>query len=186
MKSQKSGLDESDLNRIIAPEIKNDQFYKIIKRLAANETLKTVLEIGSSAGGGSTEAFVAGLSQNPGSPKLFCIEVSKPRFKKLQETYKPYPFVHCYNLSSVTIDQFPTPEAVTAFYNEVSSGLRKFPLPSVLDWLRQDIQYVREIGRRSWRHCEDQSRSQHRNLRYGADRWIGVHGRGGIRTDQRR
>ncbi len=46
----------------------------------------------------------------------------------------------------MTIDQFPKPEAVKAFYNEVPSGLRKFPLPLVLDWLRQDIQYVRDSG----------------------------------------
>jgi glycosyltransferase involved in cell wall biosynthesis len=143
---QRSGLDQSDLNRIIAPEIKNDDFYELIKRLAATETLEAVLEIGSSAGGGSTEAFVEGLSQNPKSPKLFCIEISKPRFEKLREAYKFCPFVHCYNLSSVSADQFPSPETVATFYREVPSGLRKFPLSLVLDWLRQDIQYVREAG----------------------------------------
>lgn len=144
--SHQRGLDNSELNRVIAPEIKADAFYDIIKHLAATETLAAVLEIGSSSGGGSTEAFVAGLLQNPGSPKLFCIEVSKPRFQQLQETYRPHPFVHCYNRSTVTANQFPTPEAVATFYHEVPSGLRKFPLPMVLDWLRQDIQYVRESG----------------------------------------
>jgi hypothetical protein len=146
MRSDQRGLEDSELNRVIAPEIKADAFYDIIKRLAATETLETVLEIGSSSGGGSTEAFVAGLSQNLGSPKLFCIEISKPRFQQLQETYKSYNFVHCYNLSTVRADQFPTPEAVTAFYKEVPSNLRKFPLPSVLDWLHQDIRYVRDSG----------------------------------------
>ena len=89
---------------------------------------------------------MAGLSQNPGSPKLFCIEISKPRFQKLQETYKAYPFVHCYNRSTVCLEQFPTPDAVATFYHDVPSGLRKYPLPLVLDWLRQDVQYVREAG----------------------------------------
>jgi glycosyltransferase involved in cell wall biosynthesis len=146
MRSYKRGLETSDLNRVIAPEIKADAFYDIIRHLASTETLETVLEIGSSSGGGSTEAFVAGLSQNPGSPKLFCIEISKPRFQKLQETYESFPFVYCYNCSTVSVEQFPTPETVTTFYHEVSSSLRKFPLPLVLDWLRQDIQYVRESG----------------------------------------
>jgi glycosyltransferase involved in cell wall biosynthesis len=146
MHRNQRGLDESDLNRLIAPEIRNDAFYEMIRHLAATEDLKTVLEIGSSAGEGSTEAFVAGLAQNPGSPKLFCIEISKPRFQRLQETYKAYPFVHCYNRSSVSIDQFPTSDTVATFYNEVPCGLQKFPLTLVLDWLRQDIQYVRESG----------------------------------------
>ena len=146
MLSNRPGLDHSDLSQVIAPEIKADAFYEIIRHLSATETLEAVLEIGSSSGEGSTEAFVAGLAQNPGSPKLFCIEISKPRFQKLQETYKSYPFVHCYNRSTVSIEQFPKPETVATFYHEVPSGLRKFPLPLVLDWLRQDVQYVRESG----------------------------------------
>jgi glycosyltransferase involved in cell wall biosynthesis len=146
MLSRRRTLDQSDLSRVIAPEIKADAFYEIIRRLAATEVLETVLEIGSSSGGGSTEAFVAGLSGNRSTPKLFCIELSKPRFSALQEAYRSYPFVHCYNRSTVRVDQFPTPEAVATFYHTVPSGLRKFPLPLVLDWLRQDVQYVRESG----------------------------------------
>ena len=139
-------VEEFDLNRLIVPEIKDDHFYDTIKRLAATEALATVLEIGSSAGEGSTAALVAGLSINPGSPKLFCIEISRPRFRQLQETYSSYPFVHCYNSSSVSVDEFPTPAAVAEFYHNVPCGLQKFPLPLVLDWLRQDVQYVRDAG----------------------------------------
>ena len=140
------GVHDSALNRLIAPEIKADALYALIKHLAATEVLDNVLEIGSSSGGGSTEAFVAGLSQNSGHPKLFCIEVSKPRFEKLQQTYQSYPFVHCYNRSTVSIEQFPSPETVATFYREVQTNLQSFRLPVVLDWLRQDIQYVREAG----------------------------------------
>jgi glycosyltransferase involved in cell wall biosynthesis len=146
MRDHQPVLADSGLNQVIAPEIKADGFYDIIKRLAATETLEAVLEIGSSSGEGSTEAFVSGLAQNSGSPKLFCIEISKPRFDRLQAAYQSYPFVHCYNRSTVGVEQFPTPATVAAFYNDVPSGLRKFPLPLVLDWLRQDVQYVRESG----------------------------------------
>ncbi len=146
MRSQLKGLEDSDLNRVIAPEITSDAFYEMIKHLAATETLSSVLEIGSSSGGGSTEAFVSGLARNPGAPKLFCIEVSKVRFENLRDAYKSHPFVHCYNGSTVRADQFPSPETVTAFYHKIGANLRKFPLPLVLDWLRQDIQYVREAG----------------------------------------
>jgi hypothetical protein len=66
MSSHQKDLAESDLNRVIAPEITGDAFYETIRHLAATENLATVLEIGSSSGGGSTEAFVAGLARNPG------------------------------------------------------------------------------------------------------------------------
>jgi glycosyltransferase involved in cell wall biosynthesis len=136
----------SELERIIPPEIKGDAFYRLIRDLAATEELRHVLEIGSSAGGGSTEAFVAGLSQNPGSPRLHCIEVSKPRFEVLRQTYADRPFVQCYNMSSVAPEEFPSEAEVTAFYRDETSGLTKYPLPEVLRWLAQDIAYVREAG----------------------------------------
>ena len=81
---------------------------ELIKRLSASEPLQYVLEIGSAAGGGSTEAFVAGLSQNPAAPTLFCVEISRTRFKVLQDTYKHLNFVKCYNMSTVSVDEFPT------------------------------------------------------------------------------
>ncbi|WP_198372940.1 glycosyltransferase family 4 protein, partial [Roseomonas rosulenta] len=137
---------DSELDRIIPPEIKDDAFYRLIRDLAANEKLRYVLEIGSSAGGGSTEAFVAGLASNPGQPKLFCIEVSKPRFEVLRQTYADRPFVHCYNMSSVAVEEFPPAAEVERFYREEASGLTKFPLPEVLRWREQDIAYVRDAG----------------------------------------
>ena len=146
MPDNAGSLELSELNKVIAPEIKHDRFYDLIRTLAATERLENVLEIGSSSGAGSTEAFVAGLSQNPGAPKLFCIEVSKPRFEELRRAYAGKPFVHCYHGSSISVDEFPDPKAVADFYHRVDCGLRKYPLPQVLGWLAQDIQYVAEAG----------------------------------------
>ena len=146
MTSHSKPLSESDLERIIPPEIKDDEFYQLIESLARTEKLRYVLEIGSSAGGGSTEAFVKGLKDNPNNPLLFCIEISRPRFKQLADTYKAYDFVRCYNLSSVSVEEFPSPDTVANFYTREESGLKRYPLPLVLNWLQQDMQYVREAG----------------------------------------
>lgn len=139
-------VSESELNNIIAPEIKYDDFYQAIQRLASDSRVKTVLEIGSSSGQGSTEAFVKGLRNNPGSPQLFCMEVSKPRFEKLKGYYAEESFVHCYNVSSVALDAFPSPLQVEHFYHLRETPLNQYPVEQVVGWLQQDIDYVRDSG----------------------------------------
>jgi glycosyltransferase involved in cell wall biosynthesis len=139
-------LAKSDLNQIIPAEIKRDRFYELISWISATADIRHVLEIGSSAGGGSTEAFVRGLAANPNRPALFCIELSRPRFAVLQETYAQYPFVHCLNMSSVGVDEFPSEEALKKFYATENSRLKQFPLEEVLRWRRQDIEYVSQSG----------------------------------------
>lgn len=149
MQDDNSRLEDSELQRLIPAEIRNDEFHRLIQALSATEQLRHVLEIGSSCGEGSTDAFVTGLLQNANRPQLYCIEVSKTRFAVLKEHYKDAGFVHCYNGSSVRMDEFPTPETISDFYNGHDTALRNFGLPLVLSWLRQDIQYVREAGVRT-------------------------------------
>jgi FkbM family methyltransferase len=139
-------VSNSELNFLIPPEIKHDEFYAIIQEIARTEDIKTVLEIGSSSGGGSTEAFVTGLRDNPNQPTLFCMEVSQPRFAELRKRYEHEKFVKCYNVSSVAIEEFPDRAEVIDFYNNSNSDLKKFPLEQVLGWLQQDIEYVRNAG----------------------------------------
>lgn len=139
-------LTNSELNYLIAPEIKNDEFYAAIQKIAREEDIKTVLEIGSSSGEGSTEAFVTGLRSNPHQPKLFCMEVSKTRFVALQQRYKDDSFVKCYNVSSVPINAFPKEKEVIDFYNKNQTNLNFFPLERILGWLQQDIEYVKYSG----------------------------------------
>jgi hypothetical protein len=136
----------SGLNNIIAPEISGDRFHASISWLSEHEELRTVLEIGSSAGGGSTTAFVEGLSRNPGRPTLYCMELSIPRFEKLRRTYSECDFVSCYNVSSVALERFPSEQDVAEFYNSQVSVLNQWPLEQVIGWLRQDIEYVASSG----------------------------------------
>lgn len=136
----------SELNCLIPPEIKNDDFYAIIQQLARTEDIKTVLEIGSSSGGGSTEAFVTGLRENPNQPKLFCMEVSQTRFAELNKRYEHESFVKCYNVSSVAIEEFPDRSEVIKFHENTTGNLKAYPLERVLGWLQQDIEYVKNSG----------------------------------------
>ena len=144
--NMKSEIIDSELNYLIPPEIKNDDFYAAIQKISRDEDIQTVLEIGSSSGGGSTEAFVTGLRNNSKKPKLFCMEVSKTRFAELKNRYKNDWFVRCYNVSSVCLEQFPKKEEVIDFYHNTQNNLRLYPLEQVLGWLDQDIEYVINSG----------------------------------------
>nr|MDJ0520330.1 FkbM family methyltransferase [Trichodesmium sp. MO_231.B1] len=139
-------LNKSPLERIIPPEIKNDEFYKTIELIAREEDIITVLEIGSSSGSGSTEAFVTGLRNNPNNPQLFCMEISQSRFNALEERYKNYPFVNCYHVSSVPLESFPTEDEIQKFYQNNQTNLNLYPLQQVLDWWRQDTEYLKKSG----------------------------------------
>jgi len=121
----------SGLDRIILPEIKDDPFYYDIYDLSKNSSIKTILEIGSSSGDGSTEAFVKGIKLNPNSPILYCIEISNTRFAALKKRYENNPSVKCYHVSSIRLEDFPSEDLFT--------GL-------LLDWLKQDIAYVKSSG----------------------------------------
>jgi hypothetical protein len=158
----------SGLDRLIPPEIKNDRFSRTIAEIAATPGVKEILEIGASSGGGSTEAFVSGALRNPdGRPRIHCIEVSEARFAALRDRWRSHGFVHCYNVSSVPIESFPSAEEVTRFHRDVRSKLRKNRLQKVLGWLQQDLDYLRDHGLS--RHGIREIREEH-----GIDRFDAV------------
>lgn len=131
---------------LIPPEITNDRLSRAIVEVAATPGVHEILEIGSSSGAGSTEAWVLGALRNPVCPRVHCIEVSTVRHAALAERWQDHPFVHTYNVSSVPLESFPTPDDVTAFYRGVRSKLRRTPLDVVLGWLQADLAYVSEHG----------------------------------------
>ena len=134
----------SELDALIAPEIKNDEFFKALTEVAARQDVRTILEVGASSGEGSTEALVTGALQNPSAPQLYCLEVSRVRFEALTRRWAARPWIHCYNLSSVPLEEFPSRQQVIDFYNTQPSRLRRFHLGEILRWLEQDAAYLRE------------------------------------------
>jgi hypothetical protein len=70
------------------------------------------------------------------------MELSKPRFARLQKHYAKNPSVVCYNVSSVPLEDFPKEEEVLSFMRTVKTSLRGFTEKEVMHWLREDIDYV--------------------------------------------
>ncbi|HEY5236246.1 MAG TPA: hypothetical protein VIJ14_08725 [Rhabdochlamydiaceae bacterium] len=133
----------TQIDQIIPPEIKQDVFFDAIYRLARSERLETILEIGSSSGEGSTEAFVKGINENPFHPTLYCMEVSTVRFKALKDRYSTNRSVVCHHVSSVPVESFPSEEEVLTFMKTVNTSLRGYDPAEVISWLRRDIDYVK-------------------------------------------
>ena len=133
-------------DRIIPPEIKGDDFYHAIRHLASTEKFDSVLEIGSSSGGGSTEAFVSGFANNTHKPVFYCMEISKTRFDVLKNLQSAYDFVNCYNVSSVPLSALPREDEVIKFYHQTPTTLNNYPLELVLSWLREDIKNISTSG----------------------------------------
>jgi len=136
---------KSDLDRVIVPEVYQDSFYDAILNLAKVADVETILEIGSSSGDGSTDAIAKGIKENPRNIKLFCTELSNARFPLLKKRYANNPNVHCYQVSTVPLEAFPSENEVIQFLRSVKTPLRKFGVKEVLRWLRQDIAYVSKV-----------------------------------------
>ena len=137
---------ELDISNMIIADIKYDELYDTIQAIAREETLQTILEIGSSTGQGSTEAFALGIQDNPNQPILFCVEVLKALFRELQKRYADNPQIKCYNASTVSWNQFPSEAEVIQFYDSVPTNLRNYSLELVLEWLQRDREYVKNSG----------------------------------------
>lgn len=127
---------------IISPEIKNDSFYFDIIHLIENENIENILEIGASSGCGSTEAIITGKNKSKNNPKVFSIEVCTERFELLKKRYENESNFYPYNISSVSLNDFPSKDEVIDFCNREVTILKKDTIPAVMSWYESDIQYI--------------------------------------------
>jgi hypothetical protein len=135
----------SGLDIIIDPEVnQNTQSYYVIQDYLKKVPVKTIIEIGASSGGGTTEALIKGITSRfyTEGIKMASVEVSRARFKNLKERYIGISFFTPYNISSLPLSRFPSEEQVAKFIKE--TGIHGGNVEVVLDWLRQDIQYVKD------------------------------------------
>ncbi len=128
------------LETIISPEVINDELSAWLTTLAARADVHTILEVGSSDGRGSTTALVEGMRQNPNDPSLYCIEMSGTRFNALYERFGKVPSMYFSWGSAVGLSGYMTEPEVRKFYTEHSTNLNKYPIETVVGWLKHDIE----------------------------------------------
>jgi hypothetical protein len=127
---------------IISPEIKYDLFYNnIIELISKSDDITNILEIGASSGDGSTEAFIIGKKNK--NIKLFSIEVCTERFDLLKNRYIDDNNFYPYNISSVSLIDFPSKEDIIEFHNTINSILSNTNINTILSWYDNDISYIK-------------------------------------------
>lgn len=135
----------SKLETQILPEIVNDELFDTLESLASQADIKTVLEIGTGSGEGSTLAIFKGLSRNKNKNISFhTIEISKQRAESVIERYKGSWFMHVHVGCSVSLDDYATDSQIEKFYNSKKTALNKYPLELVLGWKKEELDYITE------------------------------------------
>jgi hypothetical protein len=135
------------LDRIIGPEVWNDEFYLAISRISSDPGVRTILEIGASSGRGSTAGLAEGMKRNPSKPQLYAVELSMTRFQKLTSLYKNRPDIHCYNVASVSPAETMSEEEVVLFCDAHKLDLKNYRTdvhPVLVGWLREENSYITE------------------------------------------
>lgn len=139
----REGVEHYD--KAIPAEVHEDDFYSALQDLASRPDLKSIIEIGSSSGEGSTKALVTGVlgRKNPEEAGIHCLEISAVRFENLRSHYSEYSFVNVHRMSSVGLDSFPSLKELKQFYRKTPSILNHYTFDEVSSWLQKDIEYLR-------------------------------------------
>lgn len=123
------------------PEILNDELFYLIIELVKSKKPKTIIEVGSATGLGSTQAFIRGITEGKIEATLCCIESVGERFEALSENTSQHEFVRCIRASSVPLSQLMTEAQIEQFWKQHTSfGIRSYPLKMVQGWRREDVQ----------------------------------------------
>lgn len=139
----REGVEHYD--RLISPEVFEDDFFELLSATASRFDVKTLLEIGSSSGEGSTRALINGISSRLDSTDvtLHCMEISLPRFQHLSTIYSGYPFVTFHRLSSVGLTSFPKLKEIKHFYRKYNSILNHYTFAEITSWFEKDVDFLK-------------------------------------------
>lgn len=129
----------------LADIFKDDVLGITIRKLVKQYKPKTVIEIGSSDGSGSTSIFADSIDDDC---RMFCIEAVKSRFDELLKRTAVYDNVHCYSVSSVGIDGVVDKDYIRQFVREHPNFnvSKHYPIKLVLSWFDETIAIVRSMA----------------------------------------
>lgn len=133
------------------PEITiNDKLGLGIKNTIIKYGYIKCLEIGSHDGMGSTQCFIEGILplSFDKDTVLHCLEISPDRFSQLMENTKQYPWIKCFNMSSISLDQFipkSFDEIWDSPHNHLLEGELSFPKEMVRGWYEEDLEKLKNV-----------------------------------------
>lgn len=122
-----------------APEItKNSQFGNIIMNVITTFRIKSVIEIGSGSGNGSTQCFIEALLRNGDRIKLYCFEPQAGWYVDLVNNTKQYDWIKCFNNSAISFDDFLIKDFNKDFLEN------KFARGEAESWYLQDLPFFQK------------------------------------------
>lgn len=132
------------------PEIvSGDPLYELIVELVVKYKPKTILEIGSGNGLGSTRAFIKGITDAKidNECKLFCIEPDSQRWKDLAINSRFYKFIHCILGCSSPVNNYMSYHDIEKFMKEhgYSFNIKRHSVDTVKKWKRDEIEMIEKF-----------------------------------------
>ena len=120
-------------------EIFQDAFFRSLQGLARRRGVRTILEIGSGSGNGSTVALTAGIREGRTDQTLWCLEADPGRFADLQESVRGFSSVRpCWG-SSVTRSGLPAWSEVEEWWDRHPGHfLHNYGREAVRGWWQAD------------------------------------------------
>jgi hypothetical protein len=109
-------------------EMRNDEFFREVQKLARETRLRTALLVGAAKGKGITEAFLAGILENENEPAVFCLNGSTKEFASLESSFAGNRLVNCYGIRAGSTDEFLQEFEITAARIKKDHGLNGFDM----------------------------------------------------------
>jgi len=128
------------------PEVTlNDEFGKTLYKVISKFTPKSILEIGSGSGNGSTKCITKSIIDNNIKTKLTCVEAYNPNFLDLIENTKSYEFVECFNQNTLSYETF-LPKDFDKDVWECEYNKLRYTKDVVYQWYVRDVVMMKETS----------------------------------------
>jgi hypothetical protein len=133
------------------PEIvSGDPLYNLIVDLVVKHKPKTILEIGSANGRGSTKAFIEGIHEAKLQDHciMFCLEAKLDRYNELIREVKDHSFIKCVWASSIPIDEYMTEKQIELFMQShgYDYNIKRHSTGTVKQWRKSEINEIISNG----------------------------------------